>query len=83
MVEAIEQLDADVTAIVATRSIGWVLQALAGEASGGPGLSRGVGPGVYESRSARIPDIDEFDELLTRAAEPSTWTGCGRTPTEA
>ncbi len=32
-------------------------------------LSHGVGPGVYESRSARIPDIDELDELLTQAAE--------------
>jgi 5-methyltetrahydropteroyltriglutamate--homocysteine methyltransferase len=30
-------------------------------------VSRGVGPGVYESRSARIPDIDELDELLAEA----------------
>jgi hypothetical protein len=37
VVEAIEKLDADVIAIVATRSIGWVLQALAGDASGGTG----------------------------------------------
>ncbi|MCX5041851.1 5-methyltetrahydropteroyltriglutamate--homocysteine S-methyltransferase [Aldersonia sp. NBC_00410] len=69
VVGAIEQLDADVTAIVATRSIEWVLEALKGDVSVGTGLTRGVGPGVYESRSARIPDIDELDELLTKASE--------------
>jgi 5-methyltetrahydropteroyltriglutamate--homocysteine methyltransferase len=69
VVDAIDELDADVTAIVATRSIDWVLEALHGDVSEGAGLTRGVGPGVYESRSARIPDIDELDELLTRAAE--------------
>ncbi|NUS42615.1 MAG: 5-methyltetrahydropteroyltriglutamate--homocysteine S-methyltransferase [Mycobacteriaceae bacterium] len=69
MVEAIEAMDVDVTAVVATRSIDWVLGAIAGDVSEGAGLTRGVGPGVYESRAARIPDIDELDELLTRAAE--------------
>ncbi|AGT91371.1 5-methyltetrahydropteroyltriglutamate--homocysteine S-methyltransferase [Rhodococcus sp. WS1] len=64
VVDAIERLDADVTAIVATRSITWVLEALKEGA-----LTHGVGPGVYESRSARIPDIDELDELLTEASE--------------
>jgi 5-methyltetrahydropteroyltriglutamate--homocysteine methyltransferase len=68
IVQAIEQLDADVTAIVATRSIEWVLKALEEDYASGHGLSNGVGPGVYESRSARIPDIDELDELLTAAA---------------
>ncbi|MEU4316708.1 5-methyltetrahydropteroyltriglutamate--homocysteine S-methyltransferase [Nocardia sp. NPDC024068] len=68
IVQAIEQLDADVTAIVATRSIEWVLKALEEDYASGHGLSHGVGPGVYESRSARIPDIDELDELLTAAA---------------
>jgi 5-methyltetrahydropteroyltriglutamate--homocysteine methyltransferase len=72
VVEAIEQLDADVTAIVATRSIEWVLKALEDDCASGQGLSHGVGPGVYESRSARIPDIDELDELLTAAAEAVT-----------
>ncbi|MCP2290295.1 5-methyltetrahydropteroyltriglutamate--homocysteine S-methyltransferase [Nocardia amikacinitolerans] len=72
IVEAIEQLDADVTAIVATRSIEWVLKALKEDCASGHGLSHGVGPGVYESRSARIPDIDELDELLTAAAEAVT-----------
>ncbi|MCQ4120828.1 5-methyltetrahydropteroyltriglutamate--homocysteine S-methyltransferase [Rhodococcus tibetensis] len=64
VVDAIERLDADVTAIVATRSITWVLDAIKERA-----LTHGVGPGVYESRSARIPDIDELDELLTEASE--------------
>lgn len=72
IIRAIEELDADVTAIVATRSIEWVLKALAGDAEEGHGLSHGVGPGVYESRSARIPDIDELDELLTAAARAVT-----------
>jgi len=72
IVRAIEELDADVTAIVATRSIDWVLKALADDAQEGHGLSHGVGPGVYESRSARIPDIDELDELLTAAADAVT-----------
>ncbi|CAM2833566.1 5-methyltetrahydropteroyltriglutamate--homocysteine S-methyltransferase [Skermania piniformis] len=69
VVDAIEQLDADVTALVATRSIAWVLGALQGDVSHGEGLTRGVGPGVYESRSTRIPDIDELAELLSTAAE--------------
>lgn len=72
VVDAIEQLDADVTAIVATRSIEWVMQALTEDVATGHGLSHGVGPGVYESRSARIPDIDELDELLTQAAKAVT-----------
>ncbi|MFI9510724.1 5-methyltetrahydropteroyltriglutamate--homocysteine S-methyltransferase [Nocardia sp. NPDC052566] len=72
VVGAIEELDADVTAIVATRSIEWVLKALKEDCGSGNGLSHGVGPGVYESRSARIPDIDELDALLTAAAEAVT-----------
>lgn len=72
VVQAIEELDADVTAIVATRSIEWVLNSLAEDCAEGVGLSHGVGPGVYESRSARIPDIDELDELLTAAAKAVT-----------
>ncbi|MBF6182924.1 5-methyltetrahydropteroyltriglutamate--homocysteine S-methyltransferase [Nocardia otitidiscaviarum] len=72
VVAAIDELDADVTAIVATRSIEWVLNALKEDCAEGVGLSHGVGPGVYESRSARIPDIDELDELLSAAAEAVT-----------
>ncbi|MFF2557872.1 5-methyltetrahydropteroyltriglutamate--homocysteine S-methyltransferase [Nocardia sp. NPDC058058] len=72
VVQAIEELDADVTAIVATRSIEWVLKALEEDNAEGRGLTHGVGPGVYESRSARIPDIDELDEALTAAAAAVT-----------
>lgn len=72
IVRAIDELDADVTAIVATRSLEWVLKALAEDVEEGHGLTHGVGPGVYESRSARIPDIDEIDELLSAAAEAVT-----------
>ncbi|QIS06503.1 5-methyltetrahydropteroyltriglutamate--homocysteine S-methyltransferase [Nocardia brasiliensis] len=72
VVDAIEELDADVTAIVATRSIEWVVTALEADSGTAHGLSHGVGPGVYESRSARIPDIDELDELLTAAAKAIT-----------
>ncbi|MBB3037513.1 5-methyltetrahydropteroyltriglutamate--homocysteine S-methyltransferase [Hoyosella altamirensis] len=65
VVEAIEDLDADVTYLVtATRTLYWVLDALQNA-----GLTRGVGPGVYETHSARIPDIDEIDELLTKAVQ--------------
>ena len=59
MTEAIEGLDADVTNIVATRSIEWVLDALQDHA-----LTRQVGPGVYESRSGYVPDIDLLHERL-------------------
>ena len=59
MTEAIERLDADVTNIVATRSIEWVLDALQDHA-----LTRQVGPGVYESRSGYVPDIDLLHERL-------------------
>ena len=34
----------------------------------GTTLSHGVGPGVYESRSALIPEIDEIDDLIQLAA---------------
>ncbi|MGZ8178453.1 5-methyltetrahydropteroyltriglutamate--homocysteine S-methyltransferase [Williamsia sp. SKLECPSW1] len=64
VVEAFDALDADVTSIVATRSIDWVLDQLVN--SGTP-IQRGVGPGVYESRSAAIPDIDEIDARIQRA----------------
>ncbi|MGC4962947.1 5-methyltetrahydropteroyltriglutamate--homocysteine S-methyltransferase [Gordonia sp. DT101] len=64
VVEAFDALDADVTSIVATRSIDWVLDELAKR---GTAIQRDVGPGVYESRSAAIPDIDEIDARIRRA----------------
>jgi len=65
VVEAFNALDADVTSIVATRKIEWVLEELTEH---GTAIERQVGPGVYESRSAVIPDIATIDERLTRAA---------------
>ncbi|SIR92842.1 5-methyltetrahydropteroyltriglutamate--homocysteine S-methyltransferase [Williamsia sterculiae] len=66
VVEAFDGLDADVTSIVATRSIDWVLDQLVRR---GTSIQRGLGPGVYESRSAAIPDIDEIDERIQRATK--------------
>ncbi|MBT0566951.1 5-methyltetrahydropteroyltriglutamate--homocysteine S-methyltransferase [Williamsia sp. CHRR-6] len=66
VVEAFDALDADVTSIVATRSIDWVLDEIV---ASGTAIKRGVGPGVYESRSAAIPDIDEIDERIQRAVQ--------------
>ncbi|WP_440220239.1 5-methyltetrahydropteroyltriglutamate--homocysteine S-methyltransferase [Dietzia sp. MNB45] len=64
MKAAIEGLDADVTAIVATRSIEWVLEALEDHT-----LTRQVAPGVYESRSGFVPDIDLLHSRLLRAVD--------------
>ncbi|WP_439897029.1 hypothetical protein [Nocardia seriolae] len=81
VVAAIEELDADVT----RHRRDPLHRVGAGGAEGG--LRRGprphprVGPGVYESRSARIPDIDELDELLTPQPKPSPRNVCGRTRT--
>jgi len=66
VVEAFDALGADVTSIVATRSIGWVLDELV---KSGNAIQGGVGPGVYESRSAAIPSIDEIDERIRRATQ--------------
>ncbi|MEH1129821.1 5-methyltetrahydropteroyltriglutamate--homocysteine S-methyltransferase [Micromonospora sp. CPCC 206061] len=54
---AIDGLDADVTTIESTRSGGRVLGAL-GE------FERGLGPGVYDIHSPRVPGVDEVTERL-------------------
>ncbi|MFD8495291.1 5-methyltetrahydropteroyltriglutamate--homocysteine S-methyltransferase [Amycolatopsis sp. NPDC059657] len=59
---AIDALDADVTSIEATRS---KMEVLAGLSSAGFG--RGVGPGVYDIHSPRVPSIDEVTGLLRTA----------------
>ncbi|WP_246076860.1 5-methyltetrahydropteroyltriglutamate--homocysteine S-methyltransferase [Amycolatopsis cihanbeyliensis] len=61
---AIEAIDADVTSIEAARSRMEVLTDL-DEA----GFSRGVGPGVYDIHSPRVPDVDEVSSLLRTAVE--------------
>ncbi|MPZ67734.1 MAG: 5-methyltetrahydropteroyltriglutamate--homocysteine S-methyltransferase [Pseudonocardiaceae bacterium] len=62
VIDAIDALDADVTSIEAARSRMEVLAALAGE-----GFVRGIGPGVYDIHSPRVPDTAEIDGLLRAA----------------
>ncbi|MFD4636070.1 5-methyltetrahydropteroyltriglutamate--homocysteine S-methyltransferase [Lentzea sp. NPDC058436] len=62
VIGAIDGLDADVTTIEAARSKMEVLADLQ-EA----GFSRGVGPGVYDIHSPRVPSVDEAAGLLAEA----------------
>ncbi|MET0134361.1 MAG: 5-methyltetrahydropteroyltriglutamate--homocysteine S-methyltransferase [Kibdelosporangium sp.] len=62
MIEAIDGLDADVTTFEAARSAVAVLADLAAI-----GHARGVGAGVYDSRSPRVPGEDELAGLLAAA----------------
>ena len=62
VVDAIDGLDADVTSIEAARSKMEVVDALAGH-----GFGRGIGPGVYDIHSPRVPGADEIDSLLATA----------------
>ncbi|RNI22140.1 5-methyltetrahydropteroyltriglutamate--homocysteine S-methyltransferase [Flexivirga caeni] len=59
---AIDDLDADVISLEATRSG----MSLADELHTA-GYGKGVGPGVYDIHSPRVPSADEVRELLTRA----------------
>src|SRR5690606_23122063 len=62
VIGAIDGLDADVTSIEAARSRMEILPAVA-EA----GFERGIGPGVYDIHSPRVPSEQEIAELLTAA----------------
>ncbi|MEW9547792.1 5-methyltetrahydropteroyltriglutamate--homocysteine S-methyltransferase [Nonomuraea sp. NPDC050783] len=57
---AIDGLDADVTTIESARSGARILGAVAG-------FGRGLGPGVYDIHSPRVPSAEEVEELLRRA----------------
>ncbi|GAA3532844.1 5-methyltetrahydropteroyltriglutamate--homocysteine S-methyltransferase [Amycolatopsis ultiminotia] len=59
---AIDALDADVTSIEAARSKMEVLADLTGA-----GFARGVGPGVYDIHSPRVPDSGEVTGLVRTA----------------
>jgi 5-methyltetrahydropteroyltriglutamate--homocysteine methyltransferase len=78
VIDAIDGLDADVTSIEAARSRMDVLTDI--ERSG---FSRGIGPGVYDIHSPRVPTIAEITDLLERAvgtiATPQLWVNpdCG------
>ncbi|MFT4213590.1 MAG: 5-methyltetrahydropteroyltriglutamate--homocysteine S-methyltransferase [Microbacterium sp.] len=62
VIDAIAALDADVTSIEAARSRGEVIVDIA--ASGFPA---GIGPGVYDIHSPRVPSVIEVTDLLERA----------------
>ncbi|MBF4561914.1 5-methyltetrahydropteroyltriglutamate--homocysteine S-methyltransferase [Microbacterium sp. VKM Ac-2870] len=64
VIDAIAALDADVTSIEAARSRGEVIDDIAAS-----GFSHGIGPGVYDIHSPRVPTVDEIEELLQRAAD--------------
>ncbi|MBB2743007.1 UNVERIFIED_ORG: 5-methyltetrahydropteroyltriglutamate--homocysteine methyltransferase [Microbispora rosea subsp. rosea] len=57
---AIDALDADVTSIESARSRGRLLGAVGA-------FPRGLGPGVYDIHSPRVPGADEVERLLTEA----------------
>jgi len=59
---AIDALDADVTSIEAARSKMEILADIAAR-----GYERGIGPGVYDIHSPRVPSREEVTELLDAA----------------
>ncbi len=78
VLDAIDRLDADVTSIESARSRGEVVPEL--ERSG---FGRGIGPGVYDIHSPRVPSEAEVQELLEAAVahipERQVWVNpdCG------
>jgi 5-methyltetrahydropteroyltriglutamate--homocysteine methyltransferase len=62
VLDAIDGLDADVTSIEAARSRMEVVPEL--ERSG---FARGIGPGVYDIHSPRVPSVEEVRELIGTA----------------
>ncbi|PFG41385.1 methionine synthase (B12-independent) [Isoptericola jiangsuensis] len=64
VIGAIDGLDADVTSVEAARSRMEIVPELRDA-----GYSRGIGPGVYDIHSPRVPSVDEVTELLRLAAK--------------
>ncbi|WP_194397995.1 5-methyltetrahydropteroyltriglutamate--homocysteine S-methyltransferase [Microbacterium atlanticum] len=62
VIDAIAALDADVTSIEAARSRGEVIGDIASS-----GFAAGIGPGVYDIHSPRVPSVAEISQLLDRA----------------
>lgn len=62
VIDAIRALDADVTSIEAARSRMDVVTDIAEV-----GFDHGIGPGVYDIHSPRVPTTDEIESLLRRA----------------
>src|SRR5215207_6509477 len=63
VIDAIRNLDADVTSIEAARSRMEVVDDLSSS-----GFDHGIGPGVYDIHSPRVPSVVEVRSLLERAA---------------
>ena len=61
---AIDGLDADVTSIEAARSRMEILPEVRRS-----GFGRGIGPGVYDIHSPRVPGVAEIEDLLVTALE--------------
>ncbi|MGM7668115.1 5-methyltetrahydropteroyltriglutamate--homocysteine S-methyltransferase [Microbacterium sp. A93] len=64
VIDAIRALDADVTSIEAARSRMGVVTDIAEV-----GFDHGIGPGVYDIHSPRVPTVDEIESLLRRAVD--------------
>ncbi|WP_341974226.1 5-methyltetrahydropteroyltriglutamate--homocysteine S-methyltransferase [Microbacterium sp. LTA6] len=64
VIDAIRALDADVTSIEAARSRMEVVTDIAEV-----GFDHGIGPGVYDIHSPRVPSTSEIEALLRRAVE--------------
>ncbi|HJF12099.1 MAG TPA: 5-methyltetrahydropteroyltriglutamate--homocysteine S-methyltransferase, partial [Corynebacterium falsenii] len=64
LIDTVSNLNADVTSIEAARNGMQVLAALKDE-----GYELGVGPGVWDIHSPRVPKQQEVDELLSAALE--------------
>ncbi|MBB6121520.1 5-methyltetrahydropteroyltriglutamate--homocysteine S-methyltransferase [Nocardiopsis algeriensis] len=62
VVGAVEALDADVTSIEAARSRMELVEEL-----GRRGYKRGIGPGVYDIHSPRVPSVEEIEAALRLA----------------
>ena len=78
VIDAINGLDADVTSIEAARSKMDVVPDIKRS-----GFARGIGPGVYDIHSPRVPSVEEVTELLEIALasipEKQVWVNpdCG------
>jgi 5-methyltetrahydropteroyltriglutamate--homocysteine methyltransferase len=65
IMQAIADMDADAISIETTRSRMELLEAFAPDAAGGAGAyPAGIGPGVWDIHSPRVPDASEMEELL-------------------
>jgi len=62
VIDAIRKLDADVTSIEAARSRMEVVHDIRDS-----GFDHGIGPGVYDIHSPRVPAVDEIQELIELA----------------